>query len=91
MSSHSFDRNWELAQGTDLPKRQTDPALGDLAKGLYQARRRRDKAFSVSGLFEDPAWDMLLALYVDEARGYNTGVTSACIAGNVAPTTGYVG
>ena len=49
-------------------------------------RRLRDRFFA-SGLFEDPAWDMLLDLFAAELEGSAVSVSSLCIAAAVAPTT----
>jgi len=51
-----------------------------------RARRLRDTFFG-SGLFEDPAWDMLLDLFAAELEGAQVSVSSLCIAAAVAPTT----
>jgi DNA-binding MarR family transcriptional regulator len=57
---------------------------------LIQLRQLRGKffgAFVGDGLFEDPAWDMLLDLYAAELEGTRVSVSSLCIAAGVAPTT----
>lgn len=54
-------------------------------RALVAARADRDAIFQ-SGLFSDPAWDMLLDLAVAEASGRPISVTSLCIASG-APTT----
>lgn len=51
-----------------------------------RARRLRDSFFGV-GLFEDPAWDMLLDLFAAELERTQVSVSSLCIAAAVAPTT----
>jgi len=51
-----------------------------------RARRLRD-GFFPTGLFEDPAWDMLLDLFAAELEGNRVSVSSLCIAAAVAPTT----
>ncbi|MGN6376909.1 MAG: hypothetical protein ACTHMG_15345 [Sphingomonas sp.] len=51
-----------------------------------RARRLRDQFFA-PGLFEDPAWDMLLDLYAAELEDRAVSVSSLCIAAAVAPTT----
>lgn len=52
-----------------------------------RARRLRDDAFGTTGLFEDPAWDMLLDLFAAELERRRVSVSSLCIAAAVAPTT----
>ena len=51
-----------------------------------RARRLRDQHFG-SGLFEDPAWDILLDLFAADLEGTQVSVSSLCIAAAVAPTT----
>jgi DNA-binding MarR family transcriptional regulator len=51
-----------------------------------RARRLRDQFFD-QGMFEDPAWDMLLDLFAAELEGAQVSVSSLCIAAAVAPTT----
>ena len=59
------------------------------AQAVRQAiRARRLRAsFLGEGLFEDPAWDMLLDLFAAELEGARVSVSSLCIAAHVAPTT----
>lgn len=61
--------------------------LANLARNIYSARRKRGRAFGHEGLFGEPAWDMLLDLYVAEAEGTRLPVTSACIGAAVPTTT----
>ncbi len=56
------------------------------ARHLYRMRRKRDALFP--GLFADPAWDMMLDLFVAYVEGRQTCVSSVCIAAAVPPTTG---
>ena len=51
-----------------------------------RARRLRDQQFG-SGIFEDPAWDILLDLFAADLEGSQVSVSSLCIAASVAPTT----
>lgn len=57
------------------------------AKGIYTARRKRGKYFK-SALMGEPAWDILLDLYICEAEGRRVSITDACIGSCVPPTTG---
>ena len=57
------------------------------AHRLYQIRRRRAAIFGDEQLFGEPAWDMLLDLYIAYARGVPVSVTSACIGAAVPATT----
>jgi len=60
-------------------------AAADVRKAI-RARRLRDQLF-VTGLFEDPAWDMLLDLYAAELELAQVSVSSLCIAAAVPATT----
>lgn len=60
--------------------------LASLAEAEYRQRRSRAE-FLPEELFSEPAWDILLDLFIHECRGKMTPTTSACIASNVAPTT----
>ena len=62
-----------------------DIAARDIRDAI-RARRLRDQFFG-GGLFEDPAWDMLLDLFAAELERGQVSVSSPCIAAAVAPTT----
>ncbi|OWK33077.1 winged helix DNA-binding protein [Sphingomonas mucosissima] len=53
---------------------------------IVRARRLRDR-YVGPGLFEDPAWDMMLDLYAAHLERAHVSVSSLCIAAAVAPTT----
>jgi hypothetical protein len=55
-------------------------------RNAIRARRLREQFFG-GGLFEDPAWDMLLDLFAAELERVQVSVSSLCIAAAVAPTT----
>lgn len=56
------------------------------ARAWVVARDARDEAFG-DGLFSDPAWDMLLELYIAHERGVQISVGSLCRASNVPAST----
>ncbi|WP_374147004.1 hypothetical protein [Sphingomonas sp. 28-63-12] len=58
---------------------------GDVRQ-VIRGRRLRDQYFG-TGLFEDPAWDMLLDLFAADLERARVSVSSLCIAAAVAPTT----
>jgi hypothetical protein len=61
----------------------------DLAILLYKERRARDVFLeSGRGLWSDPAWDMLLDLFIANEEGRMVNVTSACIGGCIPTSTG---
>jgi len=62
------------------------PLFASIAEDDYEARRMRD-AHLKCDLFGEPAWDILLDLYVQQSLGRQVNVTSSCIASNVPHTT----
>ena len=60
--------------------------LARLAKREYVQRQRRARYFD-GNLFADPAWDILLDLFIGKVAGLRLSVTSVCIASQVPPTT----
>lgn len=72
-----------LSDSGDLP---VCPAAATTAQALLRWRRLRDRSLG-SELFRDPAWDMLLDLYVAAERGRKISVSSACGASNVPTAT----
>ncbi len=65
-----------------------DVALPDAhhIRSLIQMRRLRDRFFT-TGLFADPAWDILLDLAASRLEGRSVSVSSLRIAAAVPPTT----
>ena len=57
-----------------------------LARETYALRRKRAAIFGNPELFGEPAWDILLDLYIAHAEAKPVSVSSACI-GSAAPTT----
>jgi hypothetical protein len=60
--------------------------LANSAMDQYRLRRKRTNHFPPE-LFGEPAWDMLLDLFIAKIRNRNISVTSACIASDVPNTT----
>ncbi len=58
----------------------------EFVRGIVRARRLRDEYLG-SGLFADPAWDMLLDLFAARLEGRQVSVSSLCVAAAVPPTT----
>lgn len=87
----------ELAPGTgtaeartkaqEIKSRLDDQILAGMALTIYNARQRRDRYFGI-GMFGEPAWDMLLDLFVKRASGSQVSTTSLCIAAGATPSTG---
>jgi hypothetical protein len=57
-----------------------------LARKAYALRRKRESFFGNPDLFGEPAWDILLDLYIAAGEGKPVSVSSACI-GSAAPAT----
>ncbi|MCW1429922.1 hypothetical protein [Novosphingobium sp. JCM 18896] len=57
-----------------------------IAEWLYRSRQERP-GVEDTRLFGEPAWDMLLDLYVHQAKGLSTSITGACIGSHAPPTT----
>ncbi|WP_242154801.1 MarR family transcriptional regulator [Sphingomonas sp. BAUL-RG-20F-R05-02] len=60
------------------------------AKELYRLRRvRTRKLGSEAYIFGDPAWDIMLILFIAYKTGDKVSKSSAALAGETAETTGY--
>jgi hypothetical protein len=73
------------------PDGLTDPNARRVitAKAWQRASDVRRQIFAQgTDLFADPAWEILLDLFIEEAEGRPVTVTSACIAAKVPQTTG---
>jgi len=85
--------------GAPAPSPETEPATAtssasqdhpvwvELARQTYEDRRRRNKIFKSEELFGEPAWDILLDLFVAAKERRRVSVTSACIGSAVPSTT----
>ncbi|WP_347567177.1 MarR family transcriptional regulator [Sphingobium sp. BYY-5] len=69
----------------------TDDRLISVAKQYLEIRRQRCE--EVPDLFQDPAWDILIDLFLSNLNGKRVSVSSACIASCAPPTTAlrYIG
>jgi len=65
---------------------RTDAATRDGIRKLLLLRRRREVLFPQID-FGEPAWDMLLDLYLADSNSTPVSITSACIAASVPQTT----
>lgn len=66
--------------------RSVGPMFLKDAETYYRFRRTRDKIFD-NRLFADPAWDMLLDLFIAKLTKKRISVSSLCIASAVPATT----
>jgi hypothetical protein len=53
---------------------------------IYKFRQRRAKLFP-GEIFGEPAWDIILDLFIARLNGRKISITSACIGSNVPSTT----
>lgn len=59
------------------------------ARRAFAARRRRQQVFGErADIFGEPAWDMLLDLYIALHEGKHVTVSNACASSGTATTTG---
>ena len=65
---------------------RTGAASEETVRSVIRNRSQRVKFFP-NELFADPAWDMLLDLYLSEIIQRRVSVSSLCIASNVPSTT----
>lgn len=64
-----------------------DAALGNFARKIYLARRDREKNFQTPELFHDPAWDILLDIFIAHSQDKYISVMDATLSGHVPSTT----
>jgi hypothetical protein len=64
----------------------TRASQADFAERVYQARRARDRIFCETA-FADPAWDLLLDIYVRSRRNERISISSACLGASVPKAT----
>lgn len=82
-------RDVAVAQGVEAigrPLPRSERRYLALARQAYALRRKRGAIFGNPELFGEPAWDILLDLYIAQAEGKSVSVSSACI-GSAAPAT----
>ena len=77
-------------QATPSPSVQPDDVvnLARKAATVYAGRRARERVFNGFSLFGEPAWDIMLYLFIAEYMGLYISVNSATIAAAVPQTTG---
>ena len=65
------------------------PGIRDLAlfaRSMMRMRLERDQQF-LPGLFQDPAWDIMLDLFVARADGHDLSVSAVCVGCRAASAT----
>ena len=81
------NRDGDARSGNGRTVHATPEMLGELAHAAYRDRRRRAQLFGDDTLFGEPAWDILLDLFIAAIRQKRVAVTSACIGAAVPTTT----
>jgi DNA-binding MarR family transcriptional regulator len=83
-----FNRlRFRLEKPQPVKPRSLEPAmLLPLVKEILRSRRQRDSLFGTE-LFGEPAWDILLELFVAEQTYRKLSVSSVCLASAVPPST----
>ena len=82
---HALGRIAALA--SVLPSSLAGASLSAMAERLYLERRRRDDYFP-AGLFGEPVWDLMLALFVAGEEGRRLSIAEAYEAARVKPAAG---
>lgn len=72
---------------SDPESAEAGQSLRAVAERLYQERRRREEYFPV-GLFGEPAWDLLLSLFIAGDDGREVPLEEAYRAAKVEPEEG---
>jgi hypothetical protein len=73
--------------GLAAAERRDHPLWADLARQHYRDRRLRAKIFGGETMFGEPAWDILLDLFIATKERRKVSVMSACIGSAVPSTT----
>ena len=63
------------------------PSQAEFFESLMRSLNIRHEKFKSLQIFEDPAWTILVDLYVSEVKRREVCITSACIASKVAAST----
>jgi DNA-binding MarR family transcriptional regulator len=75
-----------MALPVSFPSRPRKEGRAGAVSHYLRMRRYREKLFGE--IFADPAWDMLLELYLAELEKRQLSVTAVSVAGAVPPSTG---
>ena len=89
-ATDEFSAGPNSAGGDSLPRDSVEgqfpPALVQLAKRIKAIRESRSELLDAS-LFGEPAWNILLALYVAAGERYALSISALCAESGVPPTT----
>jgi predicted transcriptional regulator len=82
-----LEEMWRATGNRGLALAFSDEKLAVIATWLYSERIYRSGQFNPA-LFGEPAWDMLLDLFIQKVAGRRVCTTSLCLGANVPQTTG---
>lgn len=88
--AHELELNEDssyLADRSTNYNAKDSPAWAEVARATYRERRRRGEVFDDPALFGEPAWDIMLDLFIAAKERKRLPVTSACIGAAVPVTT----
>ncbi|MDB5661987.1 MAG: uncharacterized protein JWM38_1517 [Sphingomonas bacterium] len=68
------------------PRSEVNSESLNTARRMVRERLRRNRFFNPD-LFADPAWDMMLDIFIAEAEGRETPVMNLCLSSQVPETT----
>lgn len=77
----------DTARSQPNSSRRSQKSILRAANLTYRLRRRRSNIFHKYDLFGEPAWDILLDLFIADLKGLSLSVTDACIGSAVPNTT----
>ena len=80
------DQTPHKVEGRRRPAPLDDRKLVLAARVAYRSRRERDQYLDAD-LFGEPAWDILLDLFIAQIEGRPMGVQATCFGAGVPPTT----
>jgi hypothetical protein len=75
-----------ISNGDDFGHHDTQVDYPRMAERIYRARRDRERVFN-DDIFADPAWDLLLDLFVRSSRNEQVSISSACHGASVPEAT----
>ena len=79
----NIEKNPEESENIKLYRTQA-------AEKIYRNRRMRDSLFTTNfgvNLFSDPAWDILLDIYINMNKNIGISVSNACLSSSAPNTT----
>lgn len=81
------DADQQSEEGPASHMAKDSPVWAEVARTAYRERRRRQDVFADPALFGEPAWDIMLDLFIAAKERKRLPVTSACIGAAVPATT----